>query len=66
VKILLYILKTHNSRKSCKLKEVNSDAPDKKTGQWRGKDRKQGSPIKGLVKRKNTPSFKKNHFLIDS
>jgi len=29
--------------------------------------RKKGSPIKGLVKRKNTPSFKKNLlFLIDS
>jgi hypothetical protein len=25
-----------------------------------------GSPIKGLVKRKNTPSFKKIYFLIDS
>jgi len=25
-----------------------------------------GSPIKGLVKRKNTPSIKKIHFLIDS
>jgi hypothetical protein len=25
----------------------------------------QGSPIKGLVKRKNTPSIKKTHFLID-
>ena len=25
-----------------------------------------GSPIKGLVKRKNTPSLKKIHFLIDS
>ena len=24
-----------------------------------------GSPIKGLVKRKNTLSIKKNHFLID-
>ncbi len=24
-----------------------------------------GSPIKGLVKRKNTPSIKKIHFLID-
>ena len=29
-------------------------------------DKKQGSPIKGLVKRKNTPSFKKIYFLIDS
>ena len=25
-----------------------------------------GSPIKGLVKRKNTPTLKKIHFLIDS
>jgi hypothetical protein len=42
LKILLYILKTYNPRKSWQLsiikKEVNSDAPDKKTGQWRGKD----------------------------
>ncbi len=27
---------------------------------------KKGSPIKGFVKRKNTPSFKKIYFLIDS
>ena len=29
-------------------------------------EKTKGSPIKGLVKRKNTPSLKKIHFLIDS
>jgi uncharacterized protein YcsI (UPF0317 family) len=32
----------------------------------RRKERGKGSPIKGFVKRKNTPSFKKIYFLIDS